>query len=81
MTESEEKLTFRRMGDNDWHDSEHPFWENGNILLGRICCCCSVAKSCPTLQPYELQHTPGFPVLHHLPEFPQINVHWISDAI
>ena len=26
-----------------------PFWENGNILLGRICCCCSVAKSCPTL--------------------------------
>ena len=24
-----------------------PFW--GNILLGRICCCCSVAKPCPTL--------------------------------
>ena len=25
--------------------------------------------------------TPGFPVLHHLPEFPQTRVHWISDAI
>ena len=24
---------------------------------------------------------PGFPVLHHLPEFAQIHVHWISDAI
>ena len=25
--------------------------------------------------------TPGFPVLHHLPEFAQTHVHWISDAI
>ena len=25
--------------------------------------------------------TPGFPVLHHLPEFAQIHVHWIGDAI
>ena len=25
--------------------------------------------------------TPGFPVLHHLPEFAQIHVHWVSDAI
>ena len=24
---------------------------------------------------------PGFPVLHHLPEFAQIHVHWVSDAI
>ena len=23
----------------------------------------------------------GFPVLHHLPEFAQTNVHWVSDAI
>ena len=25
--------------------------------------------------------TPGFPVLHHLPEFVQFYVHWVSDAI
>ena len=24
---------------------------------------------------------PGFPVLHYLPEFPQIHVHWVGDAI
>ena len=24
---------------------------------------------------------PGFPVLHYLQEFPQIHVHWVSDAI
>ena len=25
--------------------------------------------------------TPGFPVLHHLPEFAQTHVHWLGDAI
>jgi len=25
--------------------------------------------------------TPGFPVLHYLPEFPQTHVHWVGDAI
>ena len=25
--------------------------------------------------------TPGFPVLHHLPEFAQTHVHWLDDAI
>ena len=36
-------------------------------------CCCSVAKSCLTL--YDPMHcnTPGFPVLHYLPEFAQIH--------
>ena len=24
---------------------------------------------------------PGFPVLHHLPEFAQTHVHWVGDAI
>ena len=45
------------------------------------CCCCSVAQSCPTLcDPMDLG-TPGLPVLHYLPEFPQVLVHWFSDAI
>ena len=25
--------------------------------------------------------TPGFPVLHHLPELAQTHVHWVADAI
>ena len=31
-------------------------------------CCCSVTKSCPTLcDPMDCS-TPGFPILHYLPE-------------
>ena len=42
---------------------------------------CLVAKSCLTLcNPMDCS-TPGFPVLHYLPEFAQIHVHWVSDAI
>ena len=41
-----------------------------------IYCCCSVAKSCPTLcDPMDCS-TPGFPVHHHLPELAQTYVHW-----
>ena len=42
--------------------------------------CCSVAQSCPTLCDPTDCSTPGFPVLHFLPEFAQTHVHWISDA-
>jgi len=43
--------------------------------------CCSVAQSGPTLcDPVDCS-TPGFPVLHYLPEFAQTLVHWINDAI
>ena len=44
-------------------------------------CCCSVAKSCPTLWDLMDCSTPGFPVLHYLPEFAQTQVHWVNDAI
>jgi len=44
-------------------------------------CCCSVAQSWPTLCDPTDCSTPGSPVLHYLPEFAQIHVHWISDAI
>ena len=44
-------------------------------------CCCSVAKWCPTLcDPMDCS-PPGSPVLHHLPELAQTQVHWVSDAI
>ena len=43
-----------------------------------IYCCCSVAKSCPTLcDPMDCS-TPGFPVLHYLPEFAQTHVFPLS---
>ena len=43
--------------------------------------CCLVAQSCLTLcNPMDCSTT-GFPVLHHLLEFAQSHVHWVSDAI
>ena len=41
----------------------------------------SVTKSCLTLcNPMDCS-TPGFLVLHHIPEFAQFHVHWVGDAI
>ena len=44
------------------------------------CPCCSVAQSCPTLWDPMDYSTPGFPVLHHLPDLAQTHVCWVSDA-
>ena len=45
------------------------------------CCCCSVTHLCVTLcEPMDCS-TPGFPVLHHLPELAQTHVHQVGDAI
>ena len=50
---------------------------NTNLL----CYCCSVTKSGPTLfNPMDCS-TPGFPVLHYLPEFAQTHVHGFDNAI
>ena len=38
-------------------------------------------QSCLTLCNPMNCSMPGFPTLHHLLEFPQIHVHWVSDAI
>ena len=43
--------------------------------------CCLVAKSCSTLCDLMDCSTSGFPVLHYLPEFVQIHVHCISNAV
>ena len=45
------------------------------------CCCHSVAKSCLTPPDPMDCNTPGFPILHHLPEPVQTHVHWVHDAI
>ena len=52
------------------------------FIASCICYCwCSVHKFCPTL--WNLMHcsTPGSSILRYLPEFAQIHVHWVSDAI
>ena len=50
-------------------------------LMVASCCCCSITQSCPTLcDPMDCR-TPGFPVLHHLPELDQTHVHWVGDAV
>ena len=46
-----------------------------------MCCCCSVVKSCLTVYDPVDYSTPGFPVLHYLPEFAETHVHGVSDAI
>ena len=47
-----------------------------NVLSWEHYCCCSVIKLCPALCNPMNCSTPGFPVLHYLPEFAQIHVHW-----
>ena len=41
----------------------------------------SVAQSCPSLCDPMNCSMPGLPVHHHLPEFTQTHIHWLSDAI
>ena len=43
--------------------------------------CCSVAQLYLILCNSMDCSIPGSPVLHHLPEFAQIHVHWIGDAV
>ena len=55
-----------------------PTGNNGEDIFT---CCCLVDKSCLTPCDPMDSSTPGFPVLHYLPEFAQIRVHWVTDAI
>ena len=43
--------------------------------------CHSVTQTCPTLCDPMGWSTPGFPILHYLPELAQTHVHWVSDVI
>ena len=56
-------------------------WKDILLDLNMWSFCCSVTQSCPTLcHPIDCR-APNFPVLHYLPEFAQIHVHWVNDAI
>ena len=46
-----------------------------DCALNQLPCCCSVTKSIPTLCDTMDCSTPGFPVLHCLPEFAQTHFH------
>ena len=64
-----------------YKETHKPMEQRAQIKKSTPICCCSVIKSCPTLcNPMDCS-TPGFPVLHHLPEFAQTHVHWVSDAL
>ena len=52
-----------------------------SVLIHTHSYCCSVTTLCPTLCNSIDCSTPGFPFLHHLPEFAQTHVHWVGDAI
>ena len=60
---------------------DHILRDQLRLTVTTSCCCFSVAQSCLTLcNPLDCS-IPGFPVLHHLPEFAQTHVHWVDDAI
>ena len=64
-------------GGHNWSDLAHMHVQSES----RWHCYCSVAQWCPTLQDLMDCSMPGFPVLHHLLESPQTQVHWVSDAV
>ena len=63
------------------HDQEKLVRKIMNFTSNESLCCCSVAKSCPTLcNPLDCGR-PDFPVFHYLQEFAQIHVHGVNNAI
>ena len=51
------------------------------LEIACCCCCCSLAQSNLTLcDPMDCSMS-GLPVLHHLLELAQTQVHWVGDAI
>ena len=55
--------------------------EMGFLIGSNHYCCGSVARLCLTLWNSKDWSSPGFPVLHYLPEFAQTHVHSVGDAI
>ena len=57
-------------------------FHNSSVVFGtELFRCCSVTQSCPTLCGPMDCSTPGFTVLHHIPERAQTHIHWVGDAI
>ena len=74
-------LTSSRHWQADDFYTPDPYSSSSTIHKGIVVVVhCSVAQSCPTLWDPMACSTPGFPV-HYLPDFAQIHVHWVGDAI
>ena len=55
--------------------------KKSEVLPIFLFCCCSVTTSYLTLWDPMDCSTPGFPVLHYLPEFNKTHLHWVNDFI
>ena len=62
-----------------WIPSRERSHHNGSYNSSMLSC--SVAKLYMTLCNHMYCSTPGFPILHYLPEFANTPVYWVSDAI
>ena len=75
---------------------KNAYQNTDDIIMGKTCshfqkhkpfasfsasCCCSVTQLCPTLCDSMDCSVPGLPVPHHLPEFAQVHVQCIGDAM
>ena len=68
-------------GETDTHPHPHTRGAEPEAVRAGFCCRrCPVAQLCPALCNPTHSSVPGFPVLHHLPEFAQVHVHWVGDA-
>ena len=80
---SQEEHRGRRLGEGDGEGLKGNLVEDLKLCsrrgqtphLGTVALCCPGTKSCLTLCGPMDYRTPGFPVLHHLPEFAQTHVH------
>ena len=65
-----------------WSCSDGAVYECGDTMSPhKHSVCHSAAQSCPTLCDPMACSTPGFSVLHQLPELAQTHVHWVGDVI
>ena len=79
-----QSIASQRVG-QDWSNFACPLWIITTYIYTTTkrtsWCCYPVTKWWLTLcNPMECS-TPGYHILHYLPEFPQTHVHWVSDAI
>ena len=61
-------------------DSIHNYASGEGTRRSWYCCCSAAQLHLTICDPMDCS-TPGFPILHYLPEFAHTDVHWVKDAI